>query len=274
MSYSNIAYVRCVTVFANPIRRSFCWRLLYSCPPFRHVMHILVVTCNLTCCRYVVLPDYQFLLDCCYNGGHVTYDFGRLCGPGGWSWRQRHSIHIPLSRTISARYCIPSLSRTTLQSLPDSLSIVMTVFTGLKFRGLCFLDYETCCRIRDGTADVERKAKHVWTAWNRPIPVGLRPLACWDCVFEPCRRHGCLSLVSVVCCEIEVSVLDRSLVQRSPTDCGVSECDREASTMKRPWLTGTFVAWGGLRKIHVRAIIASRFSTPLIWRRLSDSFVK
>jgi hypothetical protein len=35
--------------------------------------------------------------------------------------------------------------------------------------------------------------------------------------------HGCLSLVSVVCCEVEVSATSWSLVQRSPTDCGVSQ---------------------------------------------------
>ena len=29
-----------------------------------------------------------------------------------------------------------------------------------------------------------------------------------------------------------------SLVQRSPTECGESECDREASTLNRPWPTG------------------------------------
>jgi hypothetical protein len=40
----------------------------------------------------------------------------------------------------------------------------------------------------------------------------------------------CLSLVSVVCCcQVEVSATSWSLVQRSPTDCGVFECDREAS---------------------------------------------
>jgi hypothetical protein len=42
-------------------------------------------------------------------------------------------------------------------------------------------------------------------------------------------RHGCLSLVSVVCCQVEVSATGWSLVQRSPTECCVSECDREAS---------------------------------------------
>jgi hypothetical protein len=37
------------------------------------------------------------------------------------------------------------------------------------------------------------------------------------------RGHGCLSLVSVVCCgQVEASATGRSLVQRSPTGCGVS----------------------------------------------------
>jgi hypothetical protein len=42
--------------------------------------------------------------------------------------------------------------------------------------------------------------------------------------------HGCLSLVSVVCCHVEVSATSWSLVQRTPTECVVSKnCDREAS---------------------------------------------
>ena len=31
-----------------------------------------------------------------------------------------------------------------------------------------------------------------------------------------------------------MSVSSCSIVQRSPTECGVSECDVETSTMKRP----------------------------------------
>jgi hypothetical protein len=39
--------------------------------------------------------------------------------------------------------------------------------------------------------------------------------------------------VSVVCCQVEVSATGWSLVQRSPTECGVSNvCDRE-TWMKR-----------------------------------------
>jgi hypothetical protein len=51
-------------------------------------------------------------------------------------------------------------------------------------------------------------------------------------------------LYSVLCCQVEVSVSGWSLVQRSPTDCGVSECDREAWIMRRPWPTGGCCAIG------------------------------
>jgi hypothetical protein len=37
-----------------------------------------------------------------------------------------------------------------------------------------------------------------------------------------------VSLVSFVCCRVDVSTTGRSLVQRSPTDCVVSECDHKA----------------------------------------------
>ena len=47
----------------------------------------------------------------------------------------------------------------------------------------------------------------------------LRPLACWDCGFE--SHQGAWM----------------SVVQRSPTECGVSERYREASIMRRPWPT-------------------------------------
>ena len=48
------------------------------------------------------------------------------------------------------------------------------------------------------------------------------PFACWDCGFESRRGHRCLSLVNVVCRHVEVSATGRSLVQRKPTECGVS----------------------------------------------------
>jgi len=41
----------------------------------------------------------------------------------------------------------------------------------------------------------------------------------------------------------------KSLIQRSPAECGVSECDREASTMTRPWPTR------GCRAIKIISLI-------------------
>jgi len=46
---------------------------------------------------------------------------------------------------------------------------------------------------------------------SRSYRVDLRPLACWYCWFESRREHGCLSLVSVVCCHVKVSATGRSL---------------------------------------------------------------
>jgi hypothetical protein len=40
---------------------------------------------------------------------------------------------------------------------------------------------------------------------NLPAGVGLWPLACWDCGFESHQVHISLSLVSVVCCKVELS---------------------------------------------------------------------
>jgi len=51
--------------------------------------------------------------------------------------------------------------------------------------------------------------------------------------------------MSVVFCQVEVSASGRSLVHRRPTECGVSECDREASIMRRPWPTRGLLRHGG-----------------------------
>jgi len=65
--------------------------------------------------------------------------------------------------------------------------------------------------------------------------VGLLSFFCWECGFESRRRHGFSCVPCVVCSQVEVSASGWSLVQSSPTECGVSECDREASLMRRPW---------------------------------------
>jgi hypothetical protein len=62
----------------------------------------------------------------------------------------------------------------------------------------------TSCRVWDAE----------WTAFccrlNRAVwGVGLRPLACWG-GFESHRGHGCLSVVSVVCCQRSLRRADHS----------------------------------------------------------------
>jgi hypothetical protein len=59
--------------------------------------------------------------------------------------------------------------------------------------------------------------------------VDLRPLACWGCGCKSRRKHGRLFLVSVVWRQAEVSAMGPSLVNRSPSECRVSECDRRTS---------------------------------------------
>jgi len=78
----------------------------------------------------------------------------------------------------------------------------------------------------------------------QPIPVAGRSKlwVCFPSLFGiagsiPVRFHGYLSLVSIVFCQVEVSASSWSLVQMSPTDYGVSECDREGFIRKKPWPT-------------------------------------
>jgi hypothetical protein len=49
----------------------------------------------------------------------------------------------------------------------------------------------------------------------------------------------------VLCVVRYVPASGPSLVQRSPTECCVSECDREASIIRRSWHTRAVALWGG-----------------------------
>jgi hypothetical protein len=61
-----------------------------------------------------------------------------------------------------------------------------------------------------------------WPRYLISRSAAARLLRLW--VRIPPVGHGCLSVVSVVCCQVEVSATSWSLVQRSPTDCGASLC--------------------------------------------------
>ena len=89
--------------------------------------------------------------------------------------------------------------------------------------------------------------------------MGLRSLASCDCGFEYRRWHGCLSLVSVVCCQGEVYATCRSFVQSSSTErkreresvclcvC-VCVCVIECYQMQQSTSTSTRVDRGGQTK--------------------------
>lgn len=56
-------------------------------------------------------------------------------------------------------------------------------------------------------------------------------------------------MVRVVVCEVEVLASGRSLTQSSPTHYGVSECDGEASKIRRCWPTSGCCVMGGGGKL-------------------------
>jgi hypothetical protein len=67
----------------------------------------------------------------------------------------------------------------------------------------------------------EAESRSQWPRGLRRGFTAARLLGLWIRISR--LRHGCLSLVSVVCRQVEVSATSWSLVQRSPTDCGVSK---------------------------------------------------
>jgi hypothetical protein len=76
-----------------------------------------------------------------------------------------------------------------------------------------------------------------WSKWPRGLRRGsaaARLLGLRDRIPPEAWK----SVVSVVCCQAEVCAKSWPLVQRSPTKCGVSECDRENSNMRSPWPSG------------------------------------
>ena len=63
--------------------------------------------------------------------------------------------------------------------------------------------------------------------------LGLRPLFGRDCGFRTRRQYGCLSIVNVACCQVEVSATGRSLSRgvrpRARVCVCVCVCDRKNS---------------------------------------------
>jgi len=60
-----------------------------------------------------------------------------------------------------------------------------------------------------------------------------------------------LSVECVVCCQVEVSATDWSLVQRSPTDCVASLC-----VIKKPRTRGGYSPARGLQNTNPQWVVA------------------
>jgi hypothetical protein len=102
---------------------------------------------------------------------------------------------------------------------PASICNILVYVSGI-FRTALFLfmlDVVLPCRFR----------------WPRGLRCRSASALLWGLRVRIPPGHGGLSLVSVVCCQVEVCTMGRSLVQRSSTKCYVSECVLETSVMKR-----------------------------------------
>jgi len=96
--------------------------------------------------------------------------------------------------------------------------------------------------------------------WPRGLRRGSAAARC-NYGFESHRGHGYLSVVWVVCCQVEVPATIWSLVQRSPIECGISQCDSEPSIL-RPWPTGGAVASWVKKKICPTQVRLQRTRSP------------
>ena len=128
-------------------------------------------------------------------------------------------------------------TRLAISSTTTSLSSPLrTMFTTTRRTPTCNHSANNCCNKECQLATLiilpaEPRGRAV-------LVVGLRQsLACWDCGFESHQGHGCLCLVSVVYCQVEVSMTGRSLVQRSPIEyvcvC-VCECNQVRQKSSTP----------------------------------------
>ena len=69
-----------------------------------------------------------------------------------------------------------------------------------------------------------------------------------------------------VLCGRSRSASGRPLLQRSPTECVVCMCDREASRMRRPWPTGGCRTTGKIYILHFRKMEQQLFRFSLwVW---------
>ena len=135
---------------------------------------------------------------------------------------------------------------------------------------LCIALLSEFCRPRQAYANVASYFIPHLASFNRrksltPLTVAMRS---GEWVFgcslagisgsNPAGGHGCLSLVSVVCCHVEFSATSWSPVQNNSTECGVSQCDLEDWTVRRPWLRIEYMTLGHF--LHIKQLCMGRIN--------------
>jgi len=134
-------------------------------------------------------------------------------------FERKKKFFIFISRYLRS-YWIPILSLYLIKEYPVSIS-------GETFSRMCKMQILLLSAITCFSDWRNSKQDFIFNTFYVRVTVqhlGLWPLACWDCGFESHPGHGYLSVVSVVCCQVEVSATDWSFVQRSPTECGALLC--------------------------------------------------
>jgi hypothetical protein len=132
--------------------------------------------------------------------------------------------------TIIWRDLNTALGRTKAFPDPRSYLEILNWFLIHSLNFFCVLPYNFLC-ISVGN----------YTRGRFQWPRGLRRGSAAACLLRLWVRippgHGRLSSVSFVRCQVEVTASCWSLVQRSHTECGVSEYEHESSIMRRSWTT-------------------------------------
>jgi len=109
--------------------------------------------------------------------------------------------------TVRVTFSTQKASNVTVKTMLLPVHICSYIKSVLRHKMLILVAYH-----RDGLVPVAARSKAYVCGSSPAEIVGSNPSG----------RHGCLSVVSVVCCQVEVSATSCSLVQRSPTDCGTS----------------------------------------------------
>jgi hypothetical protein len=102
----------------------------------------------------------------------------------------------------------------------------------------CSLSPLTHCNFTNGNSFAGVSGTEYRSQWSRSLRRGSAAAHLQGLRVRILRGHVSLPLEIAVSCQVEIPASDWALVQRSSTESGVSECDREASIMRRPWPPG------------------------------------